>query len=60
MEIKRIRIRNFEHAPMVREKPVLTYRIGTTDGKKFEMVTTGDWLLKDVVDEIVRGLTDGN
>ena len=60
MEIKRIRIRNFEHAPMVREKPILTYKIETTDGKKTEVVTTGDWLLKDVVDAIVKGLTDGN
>ena len=57
MEIKRIKVRNFEHPPLVRDKLMITYRVETTDGKKTEVVTTGDWKLKDVVDAIVKGLT---
>ena len=56
MEVKRIRIKNFEHPPLVKDTLMLTYRVETTDGKKIEVVTTGDWLLKDLVDEIVRKL----
>lgn len=56
MEIKRIKIKGFEQAPLVRMSPMMTYKAETTDGRKIIVTTTGDWKLKDVVDAIVRGL----
>ena len=57
MEIKRIRVKNFENAPLVRNTPILVYKAETTDGKKFILQTTGNWKIGEVVDAIVKGLT---
>ena len=58
MEIKRVRIKNFEHPPLVRDKLMLIYRVETDDGRKVTLTTTGDWKIGDVVDAIVKGLTN--
>ena len=57
MEIKRIRIRNFELPKPVKGENILIYKADTTDGKKFILQTTGTWKIGDVVDAIVEGLT---
>ena len=58
MEIKRIRIRNFELPRPVKGENILIYKAETKDGKKFTLQTTGNWKVKDVVDAIVKGLTE--
>lgn len=57
MEVKRIKIHGFKHAPLVREVPTITHKVETTSGKKVTIKTPSDWKLKDIVDAIVERLT---